>query len=136
MCVNMCTLHGACAVSSVDYSVCIYSVSVRSVTASSRGACPRHAVAFQPGTDGDVTLKVTATSALDGDPCGLGPDGRGTDDNARYLHQVGHVVRLSGGGEEEEGDRRREETHRQATVQELLAHTVAVSIGVHSGTQM
>ena len=106
MCVNMCTLHGACAVSSVDYSVCIYSMSVRSVTASSRGACPRHAVALQPGTDGDVTLKVTATSALDGDPCGFGSNGRGTDDNARYLHQVGHVVRLPREGEEEEEVRR------------------------------
>ena len=94
MCVNMCIVHCARAVSSVDYSVHIYSVSVCSVTASSRGACPRHAVALQPRTDGDVTLKVTATSALDGDPRGLGPDGRGTDDNARYLHQVGHVVRL------------------------------------------
>ena len=70
------------------------SVPVCIVTASSRGACSRHGVALQPRSDGDVALKVAAAAALDGDPGCLGSDGRGTDDNTGYLHQVGHVIRL------------------------------------------
>ena len=62
--------------------------------AGSRGAHPWHDVAFQPWTDGDVALKVATAATLDGDSRGLGTDGRGTDDNARDLHQVGHVIRL------------------------------------------
>ena len=72
----------------------IYSLSACFTTVSSRGASPRHTVPLQAGADGDVALKVAATAALNGDPCGLGSDGRGTDDNARDLHQVGHVFGL------------------------------------------
>ena len=76
----------------------------------SRGAGSGHGITFQPGPDGDVTLKVAATAALDGDPRCLGPNGRGTDDNTRYLHQVGHVIRLPRYGERRErGEEGKEE---------------------------
>lgn len=64
------------------------------LTAYSRIAFPGQGIALQAWAHSDVGEGVSAAAALDGDACGLGPDRRGCNDDARDLHQVGHHVRL------------------------------------------
>lgn len=59
-----------------------------------RVALPGEGVSLESWLDGDRGEVVTTTTALEGDVGGLGSNGRGTDDDPRYLDQMRHLLRL------------------------------------------